>query len=184
MITTATPPTDAGTAYETVRPLIFDQIYKFKARFGGDLDELEGEANLAFMKGHTQYIGGTRPNGKPIENAYHVEIRRWVWFELFDAMRQRVDQKRRYGTPEAVGDLAYTFEDTCFDAVAFARHLDDDARTVLQLVLDPPICVVVKAERKGGEPRNIRSTVRAWLRSAGWHAARINDAFEEIRSAL
>jgi hypothetical protein len=181
---TATDTLDEAACYEEVRDLVYHQANKFHAIFGGDFDEIESGANMAWLKGHRQFAGGMRPSGEVLDTAYHIEIRRWVWFELFDAMRTRAARATRGVLPEACGEAAYDFADTSFDDDLFARELGDDAAYVLRTVLEPPLCVMVKSQRKGGEPRNLRSTVRAWLRDCGWGTARINEAFEEIREEL
>ena len=138
-------PDDAAEAYELVKNLIFDQVHKFRRKFGGDVDELVGEANLAFMKGHTQYMSGHRAGGAE-HDAYHVEIRRWVWFELFDAMRTRLSRKSQVGMV-AAGDHVYDFADTTFDSVVWAADMGDDARMAVNMVLEPPLCVAYRAAR-------------------------------------
>ena len=93
-ITPATAPTDPGDGYALVKNLIFDQVHKFRGRFGGEFDDLVGEAHVAFMKGHTQVLTGATATGLPITAPYATEIRRWVWYELFDAMRTRVRRQK------------------------------------------------------------------------------------------
>lgn len=183
MIENVDTPADAEAGYAEVHDLIFDQVYKFRRRFGGDFDDLLGEAHVAFMKGHNQYMGGTTPTGQPIAHSYATEIRRWVWYELFDAMRTRVARNAR--TPiVSLGEHDPAGPAAAWDAADWAAELGQDARYAVGLVLDPPEEVAATAAAKGGAPRNYRSTVRAYLRAEGWPPARINDAFEEIRLAL
>ncbi len=178
-------PIDAGTGYELVKGLIFDQVYKFRRRYGGDVEELTSEAHLAFMKGHTQFVTGTRPNGKPLDAPYATEIRRWVWFELFDAMRARIQQEQRATVVPYDDSLAFPDRLPDFDIITWTDGMSDDARRAVALVLDPPEPIEEEAQAKGGSPRNYRSTVRAYLRGAEeWTVRRVNDAFAEIRRAL
>jgi len=63
--------------------------------------------------------------------------------------------------------------------------LDDDARLVVDLALDPPEEIARVAEDKGGTPRNYRSTIRQHLRyNDGWDAERVAAAFGQIKAAL
>ena len=178
-------PIDANTGYNLVKGLIFDQVYKFRTRYGGDVEELTSEANLAFMKGHTQFIQGTRPNGKPLDTPYATEIRRWVWFELFDAMRARLQQKSQMTMVPYDDALAFPEKLPDFDIIAWTDGMGTDARHAVELVLNPPDLIEAEATAKGGSPRNYRSTVRAHLRNQEeWTVRRVNDAFAEIRRAL
>ncbi|MBU1067226.1 hypothetical protein KKE60_05535 [Patescibacteria group bacterium] len=182
-MTPADAPVDPAEGYELVRNLIFDQVHKFSRRYGGDFDELVGEANLAFVKGHNQFITGMRPSGKPFDTTYATEIRRWVWFELFDAMRTRLQRQAR-AQMISVGDMDYPVQSFEFDVTDWAAGLSSDASYVVELLLDPPEDVEEIIMAKGGEPRNFRSTVRAYLVASGWSARRISEAFAEIKEAL
>lgn len=176
-------PTTAEEGYEMVSGLIFDQVHKFRRRYGGNMEDLVSEAYVAFMKGHHQYIGGTTPGGKHITHGYDTEIRRWVWFELFDAMRSRFAQKNQM---ELVTTDTYEPADPVkgFMAGNFVSDLTPDGRTVAELVLNPPEDLMATITAKGGTPRNYRSTIRTHLTECGWQAGRINNAFAEITAAL
>lgn len=184
---------DAGTqempgtveeGYDLVKGLIFDQVYKFCNRYGGDMDELVGEAHVAFMKGHKDI---TRRKGDGRYGAYITEIRRWVWFELFDAMRVRLERERNV-TFTSTTDTEDTYVEPSaptFDRDGFMHVLSEDGQLVAELVLNPPEAVETVAMAKGGTPRNYKSTVRAYLKNdVGWAADRINEAFAEIMGAL
>jgi len=177
-----TPPTNADEAYKLVKNLIFHQVHKFRNQYGGEFDELVGEANEAFVRGHQQFCRGTSPTGRVIEADYGTEIRRWVWYTLFDKMRTRV--RRQNHTPmEAICDRDFAAPATTHNT-EWAEELSDDARYAVELVLHPPEAIEATAEAKGGEPRNYRSTVRQYLRTQGWAVARVNEAFSEIKGAL
>lgn len=179
-------PADAGAGYNLVKNLIFSQVHKFVNRYGGDFDDLVGDANMAFMKGHAQFTAGVTSTGLPIEGTYAAEIRRWVWFELFDAMRIRLS--RQHAAPMVEIAEGEDFADTRpaeFSLEDFTDGMSEDACLVAGLAINPPPAVEVAANEKGGNPRNIRSTIREYLRNeCGWGAERIGAAFDEIRKAL
>jgi len=177
-------PLDPADGYVLVRDLIFDQVHKFRRRYGGDFEELVGTANLAFVEGHHRFVGGVRPSGKPYCTTYATEIRRWVWYTMFDTMRaERYTQKRHVVTVPIddleIGQFSYEF-----DVRDWASGLGEDARYVVELLLYPPEDVEAMIMDKGGEPRNFRSTVRAYLTSVGWTAERVGSVFAEIKRAL
>jgi len=179
-------PDDPGEGYELVKGLIFDQVYKFHNRFGGEIDDLTSEANVAFVMGHEQFCKGVRPNGTPLDTTYATEIRRWVWYEMFDQMRTKLRQYKAnpVSSLDAMEGFDVEDEQVDFDAAGWAEELADDARYAVCLVLMPNPEVVATAVAKGGQPRNFRSTVRQHLTQEGWNPDRINNAFEEIRGAL
>ena len=178
-------PEDPGEGYALVKDLLYHQVHKFHRLYGGEFEELVGEAHLAFMGGHTQFVRGTRKNGAAIDHTYCIEIRRWVWFNLFDAMRKRADRERIAPTHRIGEDQEFPAVLPTFNLNLWAQGLNRDAREVVVLVLDPPEAVVEVAEGKGGQPRNYRSTVRDYLQQElGWTAARVVAAFAEIKGAL
>lgn len=179
----ATPTTTIDERYEEVRALIYSQVNKFARQYGGDVDDLAGDAHVHFMRGDQRYTSGETATGKPIEQPYHVVIKNHVWYGLFDQMRTRV---RRHNTAamQQAGETDVLLADNEFNADIMAIDSSDDARLVLGLVLDPPAELHRAAQAKGGEPRNVRSTVRAHLTRQGWTTERINTAFEEIRKEL
>jgi len=179
----ATPTTTIDERYEEVRALIYSQVNKFARQYGGDVDDLEGEAHGPFMQGDPRYATGKTATGKPIEQPYHVVIKNHVWYGLFDAMRTRV-RRHNMAAMQQAGETDVTLADREFNTNIMAIDSSDDARLVLGLVLDPPAELHREAQAKGGEPRNVRSTVRAYLTRQGWTPERINATFEEIRKEL
>lgn len=173
-------PGDVNEAFALVENLLFDQVHKFHRRFGGDKDDLIGQANEAFVKGHAEFITGKTRTGRDIKDPYATSIRRWIWFSMFDIMRARIAKN---DATEAIGERDFAHTDAeRFDIEELC--LGTDARKVVKLLIDAPRSVELPAERKGGTPRNYRSTVREWLTDRGWAPLRINAAFREIKNAL
>lgn len=172
----------AGEAYTAVEEVVRRTAYAFWRRYGGNLDDIMADANYAFMMGHRDNLSRKLPD------PFHVQVRRWVWYELFDDYRQRC--RRAAKCPPARGvDVAatpdpYAADTGAFCMAALCEGLTADGVFCVRLVLEPPAEVAAVATAKGGEARNIRSTVRAHLIGLGWPRERINEAFEEVRSAL
>jgi len=182
---THTRPANADEGYRMVHDLIFDQIHKFRRRYGGDFDELTGQALVAFMRGHHQFMRGTTPTGHAIKHDYPTEIRRWVWYTMFDDMRTRLSRAAKVRVDVVGDDLNPPAPQYRFRVDEFTEALSDDARYAVGLVLDTPEDIAEVAMAKGGAPRNFRSTVRAHLATdLGWAPGRISAAFAEITEAL
>ena len=173
-------PEDVNEAFALVQDLMWDQVHKFHRRYGGDLDELSGQAGLAFAKGHAEFVSGTTNGGQPIQDPYATSIRRWVWFFMMDKMRSRINKT---DPEEAILDRDFQApQREVFDVEDLG--LSTDGRTVCLLMVEPPNSVAMPVARKGGTARNYRSVVREWLADRGWHTDRINAAFNEIKEAL
>jgi len=173
----------AMSKYEDVSKMIYSQVHKFARRYGGDVEDLIGEAHLAYARGHKAYMDG----GEKLQSRvpYHTVIRRWVWYEMFDAMRVRVKR----GKNVKVGlmgdtDKDYEARSTTFNKDEFYDGLTEDAATVARLVLEPPAEIEKTVVAKGGDPRNYKSTVRSYLADAGWSNARVSAAFEELAEVV
>lgn len=178
-MTTNQTPTTPEAGWAEVENLVRATAWRFGDRYGGDRDELFGEAQVAFLKGHYHYHDVCPPH------PYHTEIRRWVWFELFDAMRLRLEQRARTRV-DVAGEAVYAAPDD--DHARFARlacEVSDDAAFVLGLVFAPPEGLGADIRGRGGEGRNYRACIRNYLRRAcRWSSRRINTAFDEIREEL
>lgn len=174
-------PATPEEGYASVRDLIFDQVYKFHRRYGGDVDDLTGDAHVAFMRGHAASL-----KANVTAEQYPTEIRRWVWYRgMFDAMRVRLERKRNVKfSSTADQEDTYIAHTRTFSTDDFMDRLTPDGRIAASLVLTPPPEIEKCAAGKGGSPRNYKSTVRSYLRTMGWQNERINEAFEAIAGAL
>jgi hypothetical protein len=181
-MTPATVPQCPDVAYELVKNLVFDQVHKFHRMYGGDKDELAGTAGVAFVRGHAQFVTGHTKSGRPIKEAYATKIRMAVWYTMFDVMRARIAKN---DATEAIVDRDFACEvPAIFDREDFEDGMGEDARRVVGLLLDPPSEVERVSEAKGGDPRNLRSTVRQYLVKESWSTDRINAAFNQVRNQL
>lgn len=167
--------------YVDMERLIHATVWQFVRKHGGDVEELFSEAQMHFMECCQAWREG-RNNSEDLA----VEVRRWVWFGLFDTHRTRTGHRRkvkRKMVTEGI-ELVADYRGQGFDIVALCDQLSEDAAVVARLTLETPAELARVADAKGGEPRNLRSTIRAYLAGLGWAADRINESFDEIRRAL
>lgn len=165
----------AEIGYTAVRRLVHHQAHKFQRRFGGDLDDVIGDAHVLFLRGHA--VAHKRPT-----YAYATHIRLWVWYGLFDAMRKAAQRKAKASfTPlERDGQVMRMIAPREFSMGAFECDHTADAAYAARLALYPPADLAEAFKAKGGEPRNMRSCIRAYLREHGWSPERIGAAFGEL----
>ncbi len=176
-------PVTAEEGYHRTHRIIWGQVHNMVREYGGDFDDLLGEAHEFFLRGHNDYMRGTTSTGRVIEHDYVTEIRRHVWRGLFDNMRTRLERKRLAPTDQFT-DYDMAKEPSNFRPDDFVAELSKDGAYVADLVLNPPVAITRDAEEKGGTACNYRATVRAYLQLMGWSAARIKAAFTEIKTAL
>lgn len=170
--------------YESVKALIYKQVYKFAAQYGGDVDDLAGEAHIHFMEGDMRFTDGQTATGLDIEQPYHIVIKNHVWYGLFDTMRTRV-RRQGIAAMQHAGEHDIDLADRAgLDVEVLRIDSGDDVKTVLDLVFDPPAAVAKESQAKGGTPRNIRSTIRTYLTKRGWTPERINSSFDAIQKEL
>jgi hypothetical protein len=171
----------ATECYTDVQQLIADTVRAFVARHGGHYDDLLADANTAWLKGHRAFLEG-RNNSE----SYETEIRRWVWFELFDEYRVRSQHRRQ--TKTTIKNEEFPEQLVArrggFDLVEFFDELSEDARYAARLVLDTPAELCAAARARGGTDRNLRCLIRQYLAGMGWSATHITNVFEEIAGAL
>lgn len=178
-------PTTAEEGYHRTHRMIFGQVHRMVAEYGGNFDDLLSEAHEFFLRGHNDFMRGTTSTGRVIDHDYVTEIRRHVWRGLFDNMRVRLE-RNRVAPCEPINNNDHDFakEVSDFREEDFIAELSPDGAYVAELVLHPPVVIVREAEEKGGTACNYRATVRSYLILMGWSAARTKAAFTEIKEAL
>ena len=158
--------------YQEMYGLIRHTVRGFVQEFGGDFDDLLAEANSCFMAAYNDYPGNPK---------FSTWLRNYIRWELLDGLRPKARRNKR---TERIGEREFPDNHSTFTVQTFLRELGGDAQLVAKLVLDAPAEISTVAEAKGGQPRNYRSTVRAYLRGLRWGADRINESFEEIAKVL
>jgi len=71
-----------------------------------------------------------------------------------------------------------------FNFDEFCDGFTEDSKTVIRLLLNPPVALTVSASDKGGRPYNWRSSLREYLHESGWSVARVTKAFRATKSAI
>jgi hypothetical protein len=163
-------------AWGAAQPYVGRLAGAFARRYGGHPPTVEADAMGRWCRAWL---------ADPVASATDQQyIRRAVWYGLLD--EYRVEARRR-------SVLAYMGDDLPEEAEcgpvgepgAWADTLGPDAEMVLCLVLSPPEPVARAARARGGNPYNMRSSLRDYLMGTeGWGARRVAAAFEEVGGAL
>ena len=178
---TADQQTAAAASYTDSEPIIVGCVRAFAARYHGTrAEDLRADANLIFLRAWSAWqTHEVKPTTWP------TFLRKWVWNNLLDAHRTTARRAARHTQTggDAVLALSAPAEVGSY-AEKLAEDLSADAAAVLALSIDPPATVAAEAHAKGGEGRNLRSSLRGYLLAIGWTAARVAESFSEIKKAM
>lgn len=150
-------------------------VHKFHRHYGGELDELLGEAHLIWARACNSY--------DPI---FGASLRTWyrckVWLGLQDQARRIAKREAR----RRAVDMTEMHESEHFDLREWQEELSGDAQMLVALVLDRPKPIRFHARAGRGEcsPNAIKRALLSYLEEAGWTAARMMETFSEIGEAL
>lgn len=168
--------------YDDVKRLIYQTVHRFYKRYGGDLQELQAQANLIFLESYESH------------DPEKAQFSTWLVFTLWKRLQGnlRRDLRHRELAPTvALGNITMP-DRTHFDLDQFMDELSEDARTVASLVLDLPMDIRLSLEtrkqRKGWDRQtpceNIKGALVEFLWDLGWTTQRIGESFREIGLAL
>jgi hypothetical protein len=165
---------NAEETYLEVENLIRKEVWRITKKFGGDYDELLAEANVIFMAAWDSYDlnCGTQ------FTTWLVNQIRWG---LTEQVRNRIRAGKRFSRVDAE-QLSGGYRN--WKPSDLLDELGEDARLVASLVIDTPADIAWIYERKGGQARNLRSTIRDYLADLGWSTMRIAESFREVARAL
>jgi len=161
--------------YYDVENLIYDIVWRFQKRYGGEFEELFGEANLIFIKVYETY--------KEAKAAFST----WLCFCIWKGLLDKLKIDRRYEGVSICYDEYYE-EPITFSSFSITDLLDsvsEDSKTIIKLICNPPKILQEQTLKKGTLPRNFRSTLRQYLQEEmEWTKETIRDSFIEIRRVI
>lgn len=166
-------------AYLDYQKLIFDVVHKFIARYGGDFEELLGEANLIFILAFNSY------------NYKAAKFSTWLYSSLWHGLQ---DYKRKeYRTTHFKNHsnkVSFEFEEdnhpvtTSNEIIDLFDEFSNDAKEVIHLIFNAPPSISNKALRKS-KPRITKGVVKNYIHQRfGWKHDNINKVFQEIQEVL
>jgi DNA-directed RNA polymerase specialized sigma subunit len=154
-----------------VQKLIYKTVHEFCAMYKTNFDEMLSEAYLCFMNTIKIYD----PQGG---RSFSTHLRQRIWFYLFNTQIRKSKQpvlSREWDEPETRS--AYGF-------VELLDELNQDAQTIVNLILNSPMDLVRMMDHHGGKAKNAKTTLYAYLQKQGWDKKRIEANFNNITTAL
>ena len=177
MTLTTTQRQAAADTYTDNQQAIQHTAEQFARRYNLHAEDCVADANSHFLRAWQKWEAlEAKPCG------WDAYLRNWIWNGLLDTHRTTFRRAAKHTSPEALDTVAAVEPEPYVEDLL--QQLSADGCTVLQLSLNPPGPVHTAAQAKGGEGRNYRSSLRAYLQGIGWTAARITESFAEIRQAM
>jgi DNA-directed RNA polymerase specialized sigma24 family protein len=162
-------------SYKYLHQMLERMAARYVYLYGYDFEEVMQEACVGFLLAHVDY------NWKK-----QASFRSWVYTKvskrLLDYHRKQTKARQLKGKEQEVYDPWNPF--WLFE---FLDGLGEDAKTVVQIVLESPqeLRYAIKSKGKyNPKPRDIRSAINDVLADIGWTAQRVRDTFTEIRRNL
>ncbi len=156
--------------------LLKKACWSFQKGNGGDFDELMSEASLAYV----QARNGFDPSKGAKFSSWLYQI---VRGRLMDWKRKQYS-KRIPLSEDDPNTVSVNQKMSLIDAIR--QECSPDSGVVVQLILNPPIDVILTARQWRSEksPISLRIAVEQHLRELGWAVSRVWQAFGEIQEAL
>lgn len=182
---------ELASRFEGVRRLLWSTCYKIKGiyglgAYGNTIDDLYGEACVAFMDADKSY--------DPEKGKYSYYIAKCVYRRLQSA---RTYEMRRYPihglsiqalpSSDTYEELGASYHENTYEGFRldeYIEELSEDARIVCRLIFYAPQTLIETAQAKGGSASNWRTTVKDHLKQLQWSPDEIKGAFDEIRMSL
>jgi len=161
--------------YEDMQKLICEAAWKFWRAYGGDIDDLIGQANLIFIKAVDSH------------DASQSKLTTWICFCIKNGLLDYMREQYRPAHIEINESMNSRHEQ--FSVIELLDEMERDAITILQLFLDTPQEILLDA-LSGGEKglasvrQCMKRRMRNRLRQMGWTIERITESFNEIRNII
>ena len=161
--------------YKDMAKLIFNIAWRFQLRHGGDIDDLISEANLLFINAFDEHDES--------RSQLSTWLTRYIGSGLWDYIK---NERKRVHLSIEDKDSPQVFNP--FSIMELLDEMGKDALIIVQLFLETPTEVILKALEGGKQMKHMRGYMRRRLRNRlrqmGWTVHRITKGFDEVRAAI
>ena len=164
--------------FTDVQSLINETVGHFCYRYGGDFEEWQAAAYLAFVQSCDTY------------KEKHGRFRTWVcwcvWKDLLTYTRKLYRQLP--GHIASNQDILKHFEckktSSSFSIIEIVDEANEDAKLLINLIWEPPPEIIEANIKNGNHPCHMKMMLKTYLFKIGWTGARIKETFAEIERIL
>jgi hypothetical protein len=168
---------DRSLAYQEARHAIERQITWHRRHHGGDPDELQGEAHLAFMDAYDTY-----------DPSYGACFATWASNKVRHRLKEYVRTLSRRAERIPVYVPHDKDEDLLGEVVQPDTHrgCPPDAAELIRAALsdDADILITAGTINDTSSPVSVRLAVYEYFRSLGWGVTRLAEAFGAVREVI
>lgn len=168
---------ESTLAYMDFRGLIFQAVNRHRRSHGGNLDEIESDANFAFMRACRTF-----------DPSKGFRFSTWLWHQLRYGLIGTSQAAAKEGSRPHSDEDPDTVEagEPGFDLGRLQFEVSEDAALILGLVASPPpdLRMDVRENDKRLTPLAWKKALTEYLKDIGWAGHRITESFAEIKEAL
>jgi hypothetical protein len=153
---------------------------KFKNNAFINIDDIEAEANIAFVEAYQKYNPDKNiPFKKYL--SFYINRRLVIYFNSISK-----NYKEYSNSDECLQNTEYKQnKNSNFILKDFLDSLHDDAALLVYILLDPPPEFILNTRKhKKGTPLQYRAALKRFLTNRRWTRKQINTAFTEIEEVL
>ncbi len=163
-------------AYQDVKEVIQQAVFYFARKYGGDYEELLGEANLLFVEAYQRH--------KEDKANFKVWVKYFITKQLLERLRTKLYKKAR--CKQVFKDLAnIKAPQPDFNLSDFIDELPADAAEVVKLIFYSPPDIDLSVQQRGGyTPHRFKLALMEYLSDLGWGVEQILSVFTSIKEAL
>lgn len=164
--------------YREIEPMLDKLAWAFTDRKKKDFDDCKAQANLGYAHALASY-----------DPEQGTSFSTWVYSQVRGKLlSRRTRLAEQYASEKQVEDdgrldrnesprRRHLFE-------AMAADLSEDARLLVEIVIDAPAEIAWAVGLGGRNPARARYSIYEYLRGTGWTFARAASAFSELKEAL
>lgn len=164
--------------YEDIKSLIFDTVWRFIGKYGGNIDDLMAEANLIFIECVDEYDETKAKFPTWLTNSINYGLLDYIKKE-YKQTHISIDREDTKIEPESPSQ---------FSMIELLDEMQQDGLIILKLFLETPTEVIQNVLDEGKRLNHIqgfmRTRLRNRLRQMGWTLQRITESFEEIKTVI
>jgi DNA-directed RNA polymerase specialized sigma subunit len=158
-------------SFGDVKLLIYNTVQQFKRKYNiYDVEELIGIGHLAFMEASHTY-----------KNNEGTTFSSWVRFVVWKSLLNHIAREAKV-KKFRIDERRSSYRTSHF--IDFFDALGTDAKQIVNLILQTPSELQNLIEDAGGEMKNVKRILRAYLKETGWKEKQIRFAFAQIQGAL
>lgn len=151
--------------YKDMEPIVHQVVSKHRKRYGGDYDDLLGQANLIFMRIYQDF--------DPSRGIFGKRVRFIIEKRLVDELRK--EWKKNPSDRKEYFPLEEFPTRHKFDVGILIDRLSEDGKLAVKLAL---------GMADEDTPDGVRQVLVECLFELGWSGQRISDVLNEVRSLL